>query len=230
MAQRIKKALAVLWQVNWIKTFVFNFHYLPTKVAIRIPVFVYRHTRLEELGGRIILDAPIYTGMIKIGRPGMGIIDPVSDRTMWQGGGAGLLVGRGMLHIGSGGRISIGNKGNLTIGNNCTISGRSSIVCHKAITVGDNCTFSWDILIMDTDFHPILNNQGVQINKSAEIIIGNHVWIGCRSTILKGCHIADNTVVAAGSIVTTNLEKSDCVYGGQGRNIYVLKDDIFWKN
>lgn len=90
-------------------------------------------------------------------------------------GGASLLVVRGMLHIGSGGRISIGNKGILTIGNNCTISGRSSIVCHKAITVGDNCTFSWDILIMDTDFHPILNNQGVQINKSAEIIIGNHV-------------------------------------------------------
>lgn len=39
---------------------------------------------------------------------------------------------------------------------------------------------------MDTDFHKIKNEDGVQINTNSPVLIGDHVWIGCRALILKG--------------------------------------------
>jgi hypothetical protein len=44
---------------------------------------------------------------------------------------------------------------------------------------------SWENLFMDTDAHKIIQNV-IIINGPEKIIVGNHAWIGCRCTILKG--------------------------------------------
>lgn len=59
---------------------------------------------------------------------------------------------------------------------------------------------------MYNDFHKIYKNDKV-INENKRVIIGNDVWIGCRSTILKGSEIASNSVIAAASIVTKKFNK-----------------------
>lgn len=46
--------------------------------------------------------------------------------------------------------------------------------------------------------------------------IGKNVWIGAGCIILKGTTIGDNCVIAAGSIVTGNVESN---------NIYVQKKE-----
>ena len=59
----------------------------------------------------------------------------------------------------------------------------------------------WDVLIMDTDQHPIpdrgLDNRPVRI--------GDRVWIGARATVLKGVNIGDDAVIGAGAIVTHDV-------------------------
>ena len=55
---------------------------------------------------------------------------------------------------------------------------------------------------MDSNGHEVYSEnrtQGRDIPK--EIHIGNNVWIGLNSIILKGTHIGDNSIVAAGSVV-----------------------------
>jgi acetyltransferase-like isoleucine patch superfamily enzyme len=53
-----------------------------------------------------------------------------------------------------------------------------------------------------------------QVGKNVdEIIIGNNVWTGRNVTIRKGVHIGDNSIIAAGAIVTRDIP-ANCVAGG----------------
>ncbi|MCR4662022.1 MAG: acyltransferase [Clostridia bacterium] len=85
------------------------------------------------------------------------------------------------------------------IGNNTYINSRTEIKCMDSISIGNDCTISWDVCIMDTDYHYI------GVNETAPVIIGNHVLIGCKSIIHKGVKIGDGSVIAAGSVVTHDI-------------------------
>lgn len=50
---------------------------------------------------------------------------------------------------------------------------------------------------MDTDFHHVVRN-GEEKAKEKDVVFRNHVWIGCRTTILKGTFLSSNSIVAAG--------------------------------
>jgi acetyltransferase-like isoleucine patch superfamily enzyme len=48
---------------------------------------------------------------------------------------------------------------------------------------------------------------------TAPIKIGNNVWVGDKSTILKGVTIGDNVVVGANTLVNKDVP-DNCVIGG----------------
>ena len=223
----IKSAIKLLKKVNLWKTFYFNFHYFPFKTAIRMPIFIYWRSELYKMKGRIVIDAPVSTGMVKFGPHGLGTQDLLYSRTMWEV--SGTLCIKGKASIGRGSKISVGKDAELTLGKNFMITGNSEIICQKAITFGDDCLLSWDILMMDTDFHHITNSIGETINTPKPIIVGNHVWIGCRNTILKGVKIADNNVISANSTVTKSITEVNSIIGGHGKSVDILKKDIGWK-
>ena len=81
---------------------------------------------------------------------------------------------------------------------------------------------------MDTDFHHIFLN-GECVNDNADVVIGEHVWIGSHSLVLKGTVIPDGVVVAAGSVIN-NIDRAI-----QPRTIItglpyrVLKENIDWE-
>lgn len=223
----MRNKLGLLFKVNWPKTFYFNLKYFPLKVAIRLPFLIYHRTDLYKLGGKIILNTSPKFGLVKIGPHNLGTQDVKYSRTIWEVNGT-LLV-NGIASIGRGCRISIGGNAVLNLGAGLIITGNSSIICQKEIILGDNCLLSWDILIMDTDFHHIMNEGDEIINPPRPIHIGNHVWIGCRNTILKGVNIADNVIVSANSTVTRDVVESNCAVGGVGKDIVVLKRNLSWK-
>ena len=82
---------------------------------------------------------------------------------------------------------------------------------------------------MDTDFHHILNSEEQIINFPKPIIIGNHVWIGCRNTILKGVSIADNIIISANSTITRSITDSNNIIGGHGKSVDIIKSGVNWK-
>ena len=143
--------------------------------------------------------------------------------------GGGVFI-NGLFSIGRGCRICIGHNGIIEFGDNFRCTGDTSIFCYKKVSFGDDCLLSWDVSIMDTDFHVIRNNQQGRINYDSEIKVGNRVWIGCRTTILKGVSIPSGSVIAAGSIISSSkaMTKDNAVYGGTGKDLVLLKDDILW--
>ncbi|MDO4534475.1 MAG: DapH/DapD/GlmU-related protein [Clostridium perfringens] len=55
-----------------------------------------------------------------------------------------------------------------------------------------------------------------------KIIIGNNVWIGGNSTILPGVTIGDNSIIAAGSVVTSNVPKNVIVAGNPAKVLKII--------
>ena len=111
------------------------------------------------------------------------------------------------------------NTATLIIGDNVGISG-ASICCVNSIHIGDYVNLGVGVRIYDTDFHPLdyferRKNPGFNLDKipHAPIKIGNDVWIGAASIILKGVVLGDRVIVAAGSVVTKSFP-ADCIIGG----------------
>lgn len=63
-------------------------------------------------------------------------------------------------------------------------------------------------------------------NQSKSVTIDDHVWIGAKSTVLKGTYIGRDVVVAAGSIVHGKYKQTSCVIGGNPA--VVIKNEITW--
>lgn len=98
---------------------------------------------------------------------------------------------------------------------------------NTTLKIGDESLLSNSIGIYTTDFHEILNTEGIQVNKNKSIGIGKQVWIGMKAIILKGSIIPDGCVVGAGSIVAGVIEEENAVVGGNP--IRILKHDISWR-
>ncbi|MBQ4441335.1 MAG: hypothetical protein II899_04425 [Bacteroidales bacterium] len=206
------------------KTLRFNLHYFPLKTALKLPVFFSHRTYLRELHGKVMLPDKVETAMVKIGFGDVGHYDRKRSRGIWQVSGTVNFKGR--AGIGHGSKISV--RGTLTFGADFNMTAESTIVCAHEITFGDDCLLSWDILVMDTDEHPLYNKEGKRVNPDRPIVAGNHVWIGCKCVLLKGTNVPDNTVVAAGTLLKSSFKGENTVIGGNPPSI--LKQDIHWEH
>lgn len=224
----VKSVFKLIKKVNIWKTVYFNFHYFPFKTAIRMPFFIYKCTELYKMNGKIIIESGVKPGLVKFGPHGLGTQDLLYSRTMWEV--MGTLVVKGNASIGRGSKISVGKDATLTLGDNFMITGNSEIICQKEVSFGKDCLLSWDILIMDTDFHKVLDEERKVTNLPKPINIGDHVWIGCRNTILKGVSIDDNNIISANSTITKSITESNCIVGGHGNYASVIKRGIDWEH
>jgi acetyltransferase-like isoleucine patch superfamily enzyme len=106
-------------------------------------------------------------------------------------------------------RLEVGTGGRLSIGTGTYLNRNTEVIAWQEVTIGRDCMVGWDVLIMDTDQHPIpgrgLDNRPVRI--------GDRVWIGARAIVLKGVSIGDDAVVGAGAIVTHDVPAGAVVTG-----------------
>lgn len=108
----------------------------------------------------------------------------------------------------------------ITIGAGTYVNRRSEFHCDKRIAVGNGCAIAWDVQILDSDHHAIDGR-----NEPADVVIDDHVWIGARAMILKGVHIGEGAIVAAGSVVTADVPARCAVAGSPAK---VVRRDVSW--
>lgn len=120
------------------------------------------------------------------------------------------------------------DKNSINIGKS-TSFGLINMHCSEGckITIGKNCMFSRNILLRTNDGHSIINNETKKkINTAKDIYIGNHVWCGMNSNILKGAYISSMTVIGAFSTVTKKFSQNNIVIAGKPAKI--VKEKIIW--
>lgn len=206
------------------KTLRFNLHYFPLKTALKLPVIVSHRTCLRELHGKVVLPEKVEMAMIKIGFGDVGHYDRKRSRSIWQV--SGTVTFGGKASIGHGSKLSV--RGKLSLGADFNMTAESTIVCAKEIRFGDDCLLSWDILVMDTDEHPLYDKAQQRINPDKPIIVGEHVWIGCKCVLLKGAEVPNDTVLAAGTLLKSGFAGEQQVIGGNPPSI--LKRDVRWEH
>lgn len=122
-------------------------------------------------------------------------------------------------------KIVIGD--NSSIAMNCFISGPfikigSNTVINRAtyldgrvhLTIGNNVNISHQTLIQTLTHDPLSSHF---ICQCKPVIIKDHVWIGARAIILPGVIIGEGSIVAAGAVVTKDVEPYTIVGGNPAK-------------
>ena len=124
--------------------------------------------------------------------------------------------------------FAIGVNGTCTVGDFTLMNG-ALVMAEERIEIGSHCLISWNVGIADSDFHPIAPAQRIidahalapffkdrpprPKLRTVPVIISDNVWIGMNAVILKGVTIGENSVVAAGAVVTKSVPPNVVVAG-----------------
>lgn len=208
-------------RIGVINTLRFNYKYFGFAGLFELPVILSRNVKIISLKGTVLCKSR--RGGVQIGFSDLGIVDERMQRCIWENNGC--VVFHGTANLGKAIRIS--NSGTIEFGDKAAFTGNTQIICKSKIVFGKDCLVSWECLIMDTDWHPIyqMNENNSVINPDKPIKIGDHVWIGCKCTLLKGTAIPDNCIVASGSKLSRTLTKKNVIYGDKGT---VISRDVVW--
>ena len=120
------------------------------------------------------------------------------------------------------------DDGEINIGKNTTIESAHLAVTEtsRKIEIGEDCMFSYGIEVRTGDSHSIIDREsGKRINFAKDITISDHVWVGAKATILKGCKIGKNSIISTGAIVTKDVTANTIVAGVPAKTV---KTNINW--
>lgn len=209
------KSFEKIWSISIIKTLIFNFRYFNFKTAIKLPVFVYNNVILKDMKGKVLFAERPKMGSIKLGFCNHPFLTN-NDKLIWHQKGGQVIFSNNIL-IGQGTYVEIGKNGKLEIGSNSYIGGgNTKLITYCHINIKANFRASWNIEIIDTSFHHLINyttNKHNEINGT--IHIGNNNWIGSHSKIYKNTITADFSTFGANSILFNNFGNEEyCVYTG----------------
>jgi acetyltransferase-like isoleucine patch superfamily enzyme len=132
---------------------------------------------------------------------------------------------QGTVQVHRGTRVFVHDGGHLEIGTRSYINDCSTVTCFEHIQIGSGCSISWHTNILDTNVHELIV-QGRPRPRSKPVVIGNEVWIGTGAMVLAGTTIGDRAVVAAGSVVTSDVPSGVVVGGNPAR---VISEHVTWR-
>ncbi len=113
----------------------------------------------------------------------------------------------------------------INVGNDVFIGPKAYFGSIKNITIGNKVMFGPFVTILGGDHNTIQVGEYMYDvewklpENDVPIIIEDDVWIGARSIILKGVTIGKGSIVAAGSIVSKDVEPYSVVAGTPARKI-----------
>jgi acetyltransferase-like isoleucine patch superfamily enzyme len=111
----------------------------------------------------------------------------------------------------------------IAIGKNVGMSG-GAICAAVRVEIGNDCLIGANVVISDTDFHP-LSPVGRRYNMNqneiaaSPVIIEDNVFIGTGAIILKGVRVGKNSVIGAGAVVTKDIPANSIAAGNPARLI-----------
>jgi carbonic anhydrase/acetyltransferase-like protein (isoleucine patch superfamily) len=126
-----------------------------------------------------------------------------------------------------------------SIGHHCSLGRDSRIWAQSSVTIGNYVLIAHMVDIHDNNSHSLdwrdrredavnvfEHSRPLDVTKveTSPVVIEDDVWIGAKSTILKGVHIGRGAVIAAGSLVTKDVPPFTLVAGNPARVIRTLDE------
>ena len=154
---------------------------------------------------------------------GLPIIDLVKDSQLILGRGLSLCSDSKYTALGVSHPVILKTLlpgAQIKIGDESGLSG-TTVCAAISVIIGSRCLIGADVMIVDTDFHPIMvkdrRYKGPADSLSAPVVIQDDVFIGARSIILKGVTVGFGSVIGAGSVVTSDVRPNTVVAGNPAK-------------
>lgn len=131
-------------------------------------------------------------------------------------------------------------QGSLRLGGHCFVGPGSRIWAQTSVTIGNHVLISHLVDVHDTDAHStnaaLRRRDPVDLFEhdrpidwshvaSAPVVIEDDVWLGFKSSVLKGVTIGRGAIVAAGALVTKDVPAHTLVAGNPARIVGELERD-----
>lgn len=119
-------------------------------------------------------------------------------------------------------RVSCG--GIIQLGEACTIQRQCVLAASfdARLILGKDCMVSYFVLMRAGNSHNMVDLDSfthLDENSNRDVVIGEHVWIGMRATIMNGVTIGPGSTVGANSFVCKKTFQSNCCLVGNSAKI-----------
>jgi len=206
----------------WLPSIRFNFHYLPFKQAVKLPVLLYKPD-FRKLGGNVVIESDTITcGMIRLGFNRVNVYP--DNGISWLN--EGTIVFKGRVSIGSDSYILIRPNGHIIMGDDFSCSAALKMVSCIGIEFEEGVHFGWECIIMDSNFHPLYDIEKKQFKKAyGKIHIGANNWFSTQCMIMHSVETPERCIFGARSIITRGGKyESYCLHGGNP--LHVLSRNV----
>lgn len=118
-------------------------------------------------------------------------------------------------------------KSSILIGENTTSNGTTIYTHDTGFSCGKDCMFSSEVLIQTSDQHGVVDLTSGQIINEAitKVVLGDHVWLGRKSTVTPNTSVGSGVIVGTASILTKNMPDNVAVAGAPAR---IIKTNVTW--
>lgn len=158
----------------------------------------------------------------------------ISNNTGTRGA---ISIGR-FTHV-KGELLTFAHGGAISVGEYCYIGESTRIWSARSIRIGNRVLIAHNVTILDSLTHPIgakarhehfkhiiTDGHPDRIDLGERVVdIGDDVWIGCMSIVLRGVSLGQGAIVGAGSVVTENVPPWTLAAGNPARIIRELDGD-----
>lgn len=125
--------------------------------------------------------------------------------------------------------LTVEDKGSRIVIHDSTSGTRCRLLAGEGglVQIGIDCMMSVNADIRNTDGHSVLDAAtGVRLNPAADVVVGDHAWIGLGAQILKGVEVGAHSIVAAGCVVVKDVPPNSIVAGVPA---HVIREGVTWK-
>lgn len=137
----------------------------------------------------------------------------------------GSIIAEDGVSINCGSLVFIYKKAILKVGENTYINSESNIFCNNKIIIGKDCAIGFKVTIWDGNGHQLYIDNVLKPSNGT-VQIGNHVWIGANAAILKNVKIGNDSVVAAYSLLKSNVPSESLSVGVANKGII---ENVKWE-
>jgi acetyltransferase-like isoleucine patch superfamily enzyme len=114
---------------------------------------------------------------------------------------------------------------NITIGKNVFFNTGCSFQDRGGITIGNGTMIGMNVTIATLNHGLSLDTRNTTY--PSPVVIGENVWIGSNATILPSVNIGNNSVVAAGAVVTKDVPENTVVAGVPAKVVKTINSNIY---
>ena len=195
-----------------------------TPAVRRLARLAYRVHDAAASGGELLAAKLLYEPMVRARFAHVGRSVHVS--------GLPFLVGHCNIRVGDGCTLSkiqvfsgrFPDEPELVLGRGTTVGYLVTFTVNERVVVGDHVGIATRACIADSDGHPAelsrrLRGEPMSRSDIRPVTIGDHVWIGRAAQVHKGVTIGRGAVVAAGSVVVSDVPEGALAMGVPARVI-----------